>query len=102
MKELIMTSKSIIARAGYTSIMELISLGRTALLIPTPGQTEQEYLARSLTEKGWFSSISQKQTDKAVAPASAGPSWPDQLIEQSRFYLEKAIEELLKEEKQHS
>jgi len=102
MKELILTSKSIIARAGYTSIMELISLGRSALLIPTPGQTEQEYLARSLTEKGWFTFIHQKQTDKGVTPPSVEPAWPDQLIAQSKIYLEKAIEELLKEQQQHS
>jgi predicted glycosyltransferase len=35
----------IICRAGYTSIMDLIALNKNAILIPTPGQTEQEYLA---------------------------------------------------------
>jgi hypothetical protein len=34
--------------------MDLITLGKTALLIPTPGQTEQEYLANYLTGKGLF------------------------------------------------
>jgi hypothetical protein len=97
MKELILTSKSIIARAGYTSIMELISLGRSALLIPTPGQTEQEYLARSLTEKRWFKFIPQRHTDKGVTLPSIEPEWPYHLIAQSKQYLEKAIEELLKE-----
>ena len=102
MKDLILTSKTIIARAGYTSIMELISLGRRALLIPTPGQTEQEYLARSLSEKGWFSFMPQKKTDKEFTPSSVEPGWPDELIAQSNLYLGKALEELLKQQKQNS
>lgn len=60
MQEVILGSSNIIARAGYTTIMELISLNRTALLIPTPGQTEQEYLAERMMRKGWFTSIRQK------------------------------------------
>ena len=39
MKEVISGSGTIISRAGYTTIMELISLGRSAIIIPTPGQT---------------------------------------------------------------
>jgi hypothetical protein len=38
-------SDLIICRAGYTSIMDLAAIGAKALLIPTPGQTEQLYLA---------------------------------------------------------
>ncbi len=50
----------IIARAGYSTIMEIVALEKPALLIPTPGQTEQEYLAERLTEKGYFHSVRQK------------------------------------------
>lgn len=35
---------SIIARTGYSTLMDLDALGRAALLVPTPGQAEQEYL----------------------------------------------------------
>jgi uncharacterized protein (TIGR00661 family) len=52
-------SRYIICRAGYSTIMDLVSLNRTALLIPTPGQTEQEYLARYLS--GYFYSIEQNK-----------------------------------------
>ncbi len=58
---LITTHKYIICRAGYTSIMDLIALGRTALLIPTPGQTEQEYLATYLSDKKLFTTLTQNQ-----------------------------------------
>lgn len=54
MAEAIQSASAIICRSGYTSIMDLVALGKTAILIPTPGQTEQEYLARSLADKGYF------------------------------------------------
>lgn len=50
----------IICRSGYSTIMDLIALRRRALLVPTPGQTEQTYLARHLSAKGLFLYMSQK------------------------------------------
>jgi len=38
-------SKVIIARSGYSTIMDLYSFNKAAILVPTPGQPEQEYLA---------------------------------------------------------
>ncbi len=38
-------SKYIISRSGYSTIMDLFTINRTAILVPTPKQTEQEYLA---------------------------------------------------------
>jgi len=46
---MIRLSRYIICRSGYSTIMDLAALKRTAVLIPTPGQTEQEYLARQLS-----------------------------------------------------
>lgn len=48
LNELICESNTVIARAGYTSIMELASLKQDAILVPTPGQFEQEYLANHI------------------------------------------------------
>ncbi|MGN6533714.1 MAG: glycosyltransferase, partial [Ginsengibacter sp.] len=53
-------SKMIISRSGYTTVMDLALLKKKAVLIPTPGQTEQEYLAKYLAGKGYFFSIKQK------------------------------------------
>jgi uncharacterized protein (TIGR00661 family) len=50
----------IISRAGYSSIMDFIAIKKTALLIPTPGQTEQEYLAQNLHKKSLFFCVEQK------------------------------------------
>jgi UDP:flavonoid glycosyltransferase YjiC (YdhE family) len=52
-------SGAVVCRSGYTSLMDLAMLGKKALLVPTPGQTEQEYLAAFLSEKNAF--LSQKQ-----------------------------------------
>jgi uncharacterized protein (TIGR00661 family) len=49
----------IISRSGYTTIMDLLKLGRKALLVPTPGQTEQEYLAGYLSAQQYFCTVSQ-------------------------------------------
>ncbi|MCG9910383.1 MAG: glycosyltransferase [Flavobacteriales bacterium] len=53
-------SRVIICRSGYSSLMDLWKLNIKAVLIPTPGQTEQEYLARHFSEKWGFPIIKQK------------------------------------------
>lgn len=42
---LIQEAGIIVSHSGYSTIMDLVSIGRSAVLIPTPGQTEQKYLA---------------------------------------------------------
>lgn len=44
-------SDLVIARSGYSTILDLASLGKKAFFIPTLGQKEQEYLAKNLKEK---------------------------------------------------
>ncbi|NND77724.1 MAG: glycosyltransferase [Flavobacteriales bacterium] len=51
LNELILKSDLIICRSGYSSIMDLFALGIPGLIIPTPGQKEQEYLANHLKGK---------------------------------------------------
>ena len=53
LKNYILNSKCILCRPGYSSIMDLHSLKRKAFFIPTPGQTEQEYLAKHLSRQGF-------------------------------------------------
>ena len=43
---------TVVARSGYSSLMDFQFLGiRRPVLLPTPGQPEQEYLARNLAKK---------------------------------------------------
>lgn len=51
MQEAILRSKIIISRSGYSTIMDLAMLSKKAIFIPTPGQTEQEYLAERCMQK---------------------------------------------------
>jgi glycosyltransferase, family 2 len=43
-----LNAKTIISRAGYTTIMDLVELETQAILFPTPNQTEQLYLSEYL------------------------------------------------------
>jgi uncharacterized protein (TIGR00661 family) len=52
--EAIQQADAIISRSGYTTVMDLVKLTKKAILIPTPGQAEQEYLARHLNQKKIF------------------------------------------------
>jgi UDP-N-acetylglucosamine transferase subunit ALG13 len=48
------SAEIILCRSGYSSIMDLIKVNKHAILVATPGQTEQEYLAQYLADKGWI------------------------------------------------
>jgi UDP-N-acetylglucosamine transferase subunit ALG13 len=95
MQKIISESKFIAARSGYTSIMELISLNCSALLVPTPGQTEQEYLAGYMSDKGWFVTVSQKNIKIDLPFPAKKASWTGEIVDESRRLLEKALDELL-------
>ena len=60
MNEAILESEWVVSRSGYTTIMDLLKLKKLAILVPTPGQTEQEYLAMYLMEKRLFFSVKQE------------------------------------------
>ncbi len=64
---LIMQSKHIVARCGYSTVMDLATLMQKAVLVPTPGQTEQEYLAAHLQENRFF--VTRKQENFSLAEA---------------------------------
>lgn len=49
----------VIARCGYSTIMDLAVLNKRAILIPTPGQPEQTYLAKWSASRNWWHCIDQ-------------------------------------------
>ena len=71
---LINNSSMMISRSGYSTIMDLYILGKKAVFIPTPGQTEQEYLAKRMKEKNICNSFSQ---DNFII---------EQAIQEEKFY----------------
>jgi len=64
MRDLVSHSTIVITRSGYTSVMELVSMGKGAVLIPTPGQTEQEYLGEYLDGHHGFITVKQNDTGR--------------------------------------
>ncbi len=64
LEQLIAESHLLVCRAGYTTIMDLATIRKSAVLIPTPGQPEQEYLASHLsTQFPNFSFVDQENFD---------------------------------------
>ncbi len=88
-------SELIICRSGYTSVMELIGLHKKALLIPTPGQTEQVYLAEKLqSEQRFF--MSKQEGMNLLTAIEAAKAFPVQYAEIPLFST-KVLEALLLE-----
>lgn len=67
LEHLFAQSAIVIARSGYSTVMDLQALGKKAIFIPTPGQTEQEHIAANLKEKGVAFSMAQSEFDLGVA-----------------------------------
>ena len=67
LNNIILKSELIICRPGYSTIMDLVKLGKNAFFIPTPGQTEQEYLAHYFLKKKIFYSQSQNKFNFELA-----------------------------------
>ncbi|RYY56489.1 MAG: glycosyl transferase family 28 [Chitinophagaceae bacterium] len=64
-------AEMVIARSGYSTVMDLAMMGKQAILIPTPGQTEQEYLAGYLMGKGFALQQDQDSFDLEAALVKA-------------------------------
>lgn len=64
-------SNFIISRSGYSSVMDFMRLGGYIIFVPTPGQTEQEYLAKQLERKGIAFYQTQKEFDLNIALTKA-------------------------------
>jgi len=94
LQKALLQSNCIVSRGGYTSLMELLSLKKKMLLIPTPGQTEQEYLAKKLMENNICLSVTQDKLNCAEHFAKA-KNFQYQLPEFMMFD-ENDIMELLK------
>lgn len=59
LRDALMAAELIICRAGYSTLCDVVALKKRAVIIPTPGQTEQEYLAERLDCRFGFRSLSQ-------------------------------------------
>lgn len=97
LNEGIAASDVVICRSGYSTIMDLAILEKPAIFIPTPGQTEQEYLAERLFENGFF--YFQKQDELNLAAALQAvknfPGLKRQHYQSSAQQLQQAVQHVL-------
>jgi len=91
---LLKNARLIICRSGYSSLMDISVFGKRALLIPTPGQTEQEYLAQKLHSGGMALYVRQDELmlDNQLHLAEKCTGIPS---ESNQQLLQSAVEELL-------
>lgn len=64
-QNLLNRARLVVTRSGYTTLMELAELGKRALLVPTVGQSEQEYLAAYHHARGHAHAVTQPRLDLA-------------------------------------
>lgn len=60
MNEEMSRAEFVISRSGYSTIMDIAAMQKKSILIPTTGQTEQEYLANYLMKKQFAYCVRQK------------------------------------------
>jgi uncharacterized protein (TIGR00661 family) len=65
----IASAKLIVSRSGYSTIMDLAAMGKKAVFVPTPGQTEQEYLAKLFDANGMHPAMKQQHLNLLEAIA---------------------------------
>lgn len=61
LEETVRSASFVIARCGYSTVMDLARLQKRSILVPTPGQTEQVYLAQHLLRKNFALCLPQKK-----------------------------------------
>lgn len=67
LQQLVVRAKMQVSRSGYSTVMDLVYSGIPALMVPTPGQFEQEYLCTFLENKGPWQFQSQQSLNIALA-----------------------------------
>ena len=91
LQEAIASAKLVICRSGYTTLMDLTRLQKKAMLIPTPGQPEQEYLAAYMQEQSIFPFLSQQEFALANALSIAASFPYKQPFNDATFHLHEEI-----------
>ncbi|MBO75438.1 MAG: hypothetical protein CMD33_09215 [Flavobacteriales bacterium] len=65
-------AETIVCRSGYSSLLDMAALGKCPVLIPTPGQPEQVYLARHWAKMFGIATCTQKQLESGQLPTPTG------------------------------
>ncbi len=85
LQPLLESASLVVCRSGYSTLMDLMLMKKPAVLIPTPGQAEQEYLAGHLAERGVFHAATQQSFNlkAAIETAESGSRIPGNLLSEN-------------------
>lgn len=88
----------VICRSGYSTVMDLMALNKKALFIPTPGQTEQEYIANELQSRMMFYSVPQEDLNLAndIPKAFSYNGFDSTYQKDVNEYFKKRVDDLFK------
>lgn len=95
LNEVIEQSETVIARSGYSTVMDLAKLKKNAVLIPTPFQTEQELIAEELERVKIAYCVKQKDFDLQRALNESKNYSGFSHFEYNETLFEKALDSLL-------
>lgn len=95
--KLLESAEIVICRSGYSTLMDLCVLSKKAILIPTPGQPEQEYLGQRMQQLGVACAVRQEEQFNLEDAIECARSRSGKVVrrEDSRV-LREAIEEVVK------
>lgn len=95
LNRLICDAAYVICRSGYSSVMDLQAVGARSILVPTPGQTEQEYLAELLSRQHRAITSSQETFQLEALLEKAQKLRYAMPVSNSTAMLEQAVERFL-------
>lgn len=81
----------VVCRSGYSTVMDLAALGKRSIMVPTPGQTEQVYLARHLHRSG-FAMAQRQRGFQLKAALEEASSFPYRMPEHRPHLLQPALD----------
>ncbi|MFI5154652.1 MAG: glycosyltransferase [Chitinophagales bacterium] len=95
LNKLICESAIIICRSGYSSIMDIMRLGKKSILIPTPGQSEQQYLGQWMHENKLALCVTQNRFSILTSLQEAEKFHYDIYTQRDATLLQGAVSDLL-------
>ena len=95
LNRLVCKAKMVISRSGYTTVMDLLKTKKKSILVPTPGQAEQEYLAMHLEKEKLACSFDQENFNLQTALQRAA-TFPFQTIDAGMQLYKSVISEFVR------
>jgi len=96
LNDLMCNAELVISRSGYTTVMDLLKLGKKSILVPTPGQAEQEYVATHLLKEQLAYTVPQAQFNLQSSLTSAN-EFPYQVSPWPMEDYKKVIKEMIQQ-----